>query len=74
MGEKVRKGKDMALLSKKLATIIIDAPVEFHVEDFKLKDWDKEKLKEIFPSWNLKHWAKDCWAMNFQWPQPEMIL
>ena len=48
MGEKVRKGREMALLSKKLATIITDAPVEFHVEDFKLKEWDKEKLKQIF--------------------------
>ena len=58
MGEKVRKGKDMALLSKKLATIIIDAPVEFHVEDFKLKDWDKEKLKEIFSELEFKTLGK----------------
>jgi DNA polymerase-1 len=48
MGEKVRKGKEMAILSKKLATIITTVPVEFHEEDFKLKDWNKEKLKEIF--------------------------
>ena len=54
MGEKVRKGKDMALLSKKLATIIIDAPVEFHVENFKLKEWDKEKLQEIFADLEFK--------------------
>lgn len=48
MGEKVRKGRDMALLSKKLATILTNAPVEFHVEDFRLKEWDKEKLKQVF--------------------------
>lgn len=48
MGEKVKKGKEMAILSKKLATIITEVPVEFHEEDFKLKDWNKEKLKEIF--------------------------
>jgi len=48
MGEKVRKGREMAILSKKLATIITNVPVEFHVEDFKLKEWDKEKLKQIF--------------------------
>jgi DNA polymerase-1 len=58
MGEKVRKGKDMALLSKKLATIITNAPVEFHVEDFKLKDWDKEKLKEIFAELEFKTLGK----------------
>jgi DNA polymerase I len=48
MGEKVKKGKDMAILSKKLATIITNVPVEFHEEDFRLKEWDNEKLKEIF--------------------------
>ncbi|MBL7731447.1 MAG: DNA polymerase I [Chitinophagaceae bacterium] len=48
MGEKVRKGKEMAILSKKLATIITNAPVEFHEEDFKLKEWNKEQLKEVF--------------------------
>lgn len=48
MGEKVRKGREMALLSKKLATILTNAPVEFHVEDFRLKEWDKEKLKQVF--------------------------
>lgn len=48
----------MALLSKKLATIITNAPVEFHVEDFKLKDWDKEKLKEIFAELEFKTLGK----------------
>lgn len=48
MGEKVKKGKEMAILSKKLATIITNVPVEFNEDSFKLKDWDKEKLKSIF--------------------------
>lgn len=48
MGEKVRKGKEMAILSKKLATIITDVPVQFHEENYKLTDWDNEKLIEIF--------------------------
>lgn len=58
MGEKVRKGKEMAILSKKLATIITNVPVEFHEENFKLKDWDKEKLKEIFTELEFKTLAK----------------
>jgi DNA polymerase-1 len=48
MGEKVRKGKDLAMMSKKLATIITSVPVEFHEENFKLSDPNKEVLKEIF--------------------------
>src|ERR1700753_2173388 len=34
LGEKVRNGKNAAILSKKLATIITDVPVSFHAEDF----------------------------------------
>lgn len=54
LGEKIRKGKEDAILSKKLATIITTVPVEFHEEDFKLKDWDKEKLKEVFTELEFK--------------------
>jgi len=48
LGEKVRNGKDLALMSKKLATIITSVPVEFHEEDFRVKDVNKEGLKEVF--------------------------
>ncbi len=48
LGEKIRDGKDLALMSKKLATIILDVPVAFHEEDFRIKEMDKEKLNEIF--------------------------
>jgi len=37
LGEKVRNGKDLALMSKKLATIITSVPVAFHEEDFRVK-------------------------------------
>ena len=48
MGEKVKAGKELAIMSKKLATIITNVPVQFHEEDFKLKDWNKDALREIF--------------------------
>jgi DNA polymerase-1 len=50
LGEKIRNGKDSAILSKKLATIITNVPVTFHEEDFKLKDWNRELLMEVFTS------------------------
>src|SRR5258707_2957968 len=34
VGEKVKAGKELAIMSKKLATIITDVPVLFHEEDF----------------------------------------
>ncbi|MBV4357403.1 DNA polymerase I [Pinibacter aurantiacus] len=48
LGEKVRNGKENAILSKKLATIITNVPVEFHEDDFKLKEWNKDALREVF--------------------------
>ncbi|HYJ38452.1 MAG TPA: 5'-3' exonuclease H3TH domain-containing protein, partial [Chitinophagaceae bacterium] len=48
LGEKIRKGKDDAIISKKLATIITHVPVKFHEENFRLKEWNKEGLKDIF--------------------------
>ncbi|MET0298716.1 MAG: DNA polymerase I [Flavitalea sp.] len=58
LGEKVRKGADSAVLSKKLATIICNVPVEFHEEDFRLKEWNKEALKEVFIELEFKTVAK----------------
>lgn len=48
MKEKVEANKEQALISKKLATIIIDAPVEFDPNDLKRDPLDKEKLSSIF--------------------------
>ena len=58
LGEKVKKGKEVAILSKKLATIITNVPVEFHEEDFRLKEWNKEKLKEVFAELEFKTLGK----------------
>jgi DNA polymerase-1 len=48
MGEKVRNGKELATISKKLATILTNVPVAFHEEDFRLKDWNKDTLRAVF--------------------------
>ena len=48
LGEKVAAGKDLATLSKKLATIITNVPVEFHEENFRIKEMNKEILKRCF--------------------------
>ena len=54
LGEKIRNGKELAIMSKKLATIIIDVPVEFHEEDFCLKEWNKDVLRDIFTELEFK--------------------
>ena len=48
MKEKVEASKELGILSKKLATIMLDVPVEFHEKDFELDKPDIEKVTEIF--------------------------
>jgi DNA polymerase-1 len=58
IGEKVRAGKEDAIMSKMLATIITNVPVEFHEENFKLTEWNKEALQEIFNELEFRTLAK----------------
>ncbi|RYF80091.1 MAG: DNA polymerase I, partial [Chitinophagaceae bacterium] len=58
LGEKIRNGKDLAVISKKLATIITDVPVTFHERDYSLQEWNKEALVEIFTELEFKAIAK----------------
>jgi DNA polymerase I len=59
LGEKIIAGKDMAIMSKKLATIITDIPAAvFNEEDFRLKEINKEALKEVFDMLEFRAIAK----------------
>ena len=48
MKEKIEANGELGLLSKKLATIMLDVPVTFDADDFELDQPDKEKVTEIF--------------------------
>ena len=48
MKEKVEANAELGLLSKKLARILLDVPVDFDEKDFELNTPDIEKVKEIF--------------------------
>lgn len=65
LGEKVRNGKEMAIMSKKLATIITNSPVQFHEEDYKLKEWNKDVLKEIFLELEFKTMGQRILGIDF---------
>ncbi len=58
LGEKIRKGNDLAIMSKKLATIITNVPVTFHEEDYRLKEWNKEALVAVFTELEFKTLGK----------------
>jgi DNA polymerase-1 len=48
MKEKVEAAKDLGLLSKKLATIMLNVPVTFNAKDFELNQPDIEKVTALF--------------------------
>jgi DNA polymerase-1 len=48
MKEKIEANKELGLLSKELATIITDCPVQFHEEDFELNHPDFNKTSALF--------------------------
>ena len=46
--DKIEANKEQGLLSKKLATILLDCPVEFNADDFELSKPDVEKTDALF--------------------------
>ncbi len=48
MKEKVEAAKDLGILSKQLATIMLDVPVDFREKDFEMSQPDIEKVTQLF--------------------------
>ncbi|MDX1829448.1 MAG: DNA polymerase I [Lutibacter sp.] len=58
MKEKIEANKDLGILSKKLATIMIDCPVTFNEKDFELNHPDLNKANEIFKELEFRRIAE----------------
>lgn len=58
LGEKIRANKESAVISKQLATILLDAPVDFDPESLILEDPDQEKLGELFTELEFRQMGK----------------
>lgn len=52
--EKVENNKQMAIQSKWLATILCDVPVDWNEEELKLKEVNKEAIKDLFAELEFK--------------------
>ena len=48
MKEKIEANKDLGLLSKKLARILLNVPVQFEADQYNLDKPDTDKVKSIF--------------------------
>ena len=66
MGEKVRAGVASAIMSKKLATIITNVPVQFHEEDYQLSEKNIPALTEIFNLLEFKTLGKRILGSDFE--------
>ena len=56
--ENLEAHADQALLSKQLATIILDVPVEFDAEDLRQADPDREALASLFSELEFRTFAQ----------------
>ena len=70
--EKVEKGVEHAKISKQLATIVLDAPVSFHEEDFMLKEPNRELVEQIFAELEFRTLGKRILgdSYNYQTTKP----
>lgn len=56
--ENVEKYGEQGILSKELATIIQDVPIEYHADDFTVEPPDEENLKALFTELEFKTLTK----------------
>lgn len=66
--ENVENFAEQGLLSKKLATIILNAPVTFHEESFRLGPPDKEKLEPLFAEMEFRTLGRRVFGEDFSVP------
>jgi DNA polymerase-1 len=70
LGEKVKEHAEQGLFSKKLATILIDAPVEIDHTALTLDPPDKEKILEVFSELEFRNLLKTVLGEEAQLQAP----
>ncbi|MGB1247644.1 MAG: DNA polymerase I [Chitinophagales bacterium] len=65
MKEKVAANVEQGLISKQLATIILDAPIELKCEDLIISEPNKEKLTELFTELEFRTLGKRILGSEF---------
>ena len=72
MKENIENSKELGLLSKKLATIMLDCPVEFDEKDFELNHPNFEKTTEIFKELEFRRIAESFNKLFKESPKPSI--
>ena len=58
LGEKIQAHKEQGILSKRLATILLDAPIEIDESALAVKKFDAEKVQALFEELEFRNLAK----------------
>ena len=56
--DKIIENKDLAILSKTLGTINVEVPIEEKLEDFKIVEWNKKEVLELFKNLNFNRYIE----------------
>ena len=64
--DKVESNKEKGLLSKKLATILLDVPIDYDLKSFKSQAPDIDKIKAMFTELEFKR-IMESFLKNFQY-------
>ena len=59
LGEKINANKDQGILSKELATILLDVPVTFDAEKYALRDPNQSKVSVLFQELEFRRMAEN---------------
>jgi DNA polymerase-1 len=72
--EKIEANKELGILSKKLATIITNVPIDFEINEFKLDVKNLEKIREIFDFLEFRRLSSSINSIfsNVEKPNPEI--
>ena len=56
--ERILENKDLAMLSKELGTIDVNAPIDENLEEFKVEEWDKKEVLRLFKELNFNRYIE----------------
>ena len=63
--QRVEDSREQAMLSKRLVTIQRDVPLEVTFDELQLRDYDKERLKQLFQELEFDHLGKRLFGNSF---------
>ncbi len=70
----IEENKDLALLSKDLATIILDVPIELDEEELEFKSPNPQKIKDIFELLEFRTFEKRFFSVFNSLAKSEMMV